>query len=139
MRMTMTKSTMWFHCVIIRLRTLICLQDVTYWNHNNSQQSMKSFFLYALKTVGVVSQDRPTNLKHPEMSEDMMTFYLCDFRFLLSREERFPLVGLSHVLLYLAKPMLTAYHNNIKEHFVKRLLRYVNQIVPKDENITEAL
>ena len=68
-----------------------------------------------------------------------ITFYLNDFRFILSREERVPLVGLSHVLLCLAKQMLTAYHNNIKEHFVKRLLRFINQTVPKDENIAEAI
>ena len=68
-----------------------------------------------------------------------MTFYSNDFRFLLFREERFLSVGLSHVLPYSAKQMLTAYHNNIKEHFVKRFLRFINQIVSKYENVTEAI
>jgi hypothetical protein len=56
-----------------------------------------------------------------------------DFTKLLSRQERLCLDGLSHVLPYLAKQMLTAYHNNIKEHFVKRLFGFVNKTVSEYE------
>ena len=93
----------------------------------------ETFFLYALKTVGIVSRGRPSKLKHPEMNADVMQFYMDDFTKLLSRQERLCLDGLSHVLPYLAKQMLTAYHNNIKEHFVKRLFGFVNKTVSEYE------
>ncbi len=93
----------------------------------------QKFFLYALKTVGRTTRDRSSKLKHPDLSIDMMRFYLSDFGNLLSRPDRFCLDGLSHVLPYLATQMLTAYHNNIKEHFVKRLFGFVNKTVSEYE------
>ena len=61
------------------------------------------------------------------MEQDMEKFYEDEFKGLLSNPTGCCRSGLGHVLPYLATQMVTSYHNNIKEHFMTRLLRFINK------------
>jgi hypothetical protein len=62
------------------------------------------------------------------MKQDMEEFYEDEFKGLLSNPTGYCRSGLGHVLPYLATQMVTAYHNNVKEHFMTRILRFINKM-----------
>jgi len=53
-------------------------------------------------------------------------FYDDHFKTVLEHDGKLDLRNLPHSIHYLAEQMHTAIHNNLKEHFIKRLLRFVN-------------
>ena len=61
------------------------------------------------------------------MKQDMEESYEYEFKGLLSNPTGYCRSGLGHALPYLATQMVTAYHNNINEHFMTKLLRFINK------------
>ena len=61
------------------------------------------------------------------MKQDMKEFYEDEFKDLLSNPTGYCRTHLGCILPYLATQMVTAYHNNIKQHFMTRILRFVNR------------
>ena len=69
------------------------------------------------------------------MKQDMERLYKDEFGGLVSNGTKYSLTYIGHVLPYLAKQMVTAYHNNIKEDFITRLMRFINKMTEKYEKI----
>lgn len=53
----------------------------------------------------------------------------------LIKKEKFDLKCLSYLLPYLAIQINTSYQNNIKEHYGKHLLRFINKTTTEDKEI----
>lgn len=85
----------------------------------------EKFIIYCLKAMGKRGKcgRKPQN---ESMQAELDTFYIDEFKPLLAHDDKFELRNYSYLLPYLATQMHTAIHNNLKEHFVTRLLRFIN-------------
>ena len=86
----------------------------------------EKFILYCLKAMGT-RDNRGRKPKNTSMQEELDEFYNLEFKQLLAHEDKFDLCNYSFLLPYLATQMHTAINNNLKEHFVTRLLRFINK------------
>jgi len=86
----------------------------------------EKFILYCLKAMGTRG-NRGRKPKDTSMQEELDEFYNLEFKRLLAHEDKFDLCNYSFLLPYLAMQMHTAINNNLKEHFVTRLLRFINK------------
>eukprot|EP00912_Choanoflagellata_sp_UC4_P000109 UC4_evm1s74 len=83
------------------------------------------FVLYCIKAVGETS-NRGRKPAAGDLKSKLDTFYEDHFKEVLAHNEKHDLCNLSFNIPYLATQMHTAIHNNLKEHFIKRLLRFIN-------------
>jgi hypothetical protein len=65
--------------------------------------------------------------QHPEMHAELDAFNISEFKPLIADKNKFALCNYTFLLPYLATQMHTAIHNKLKEHFVTRLLRFINK------------
>ena len=124
-----------FHCndIVTEAYQFIRLFCLTKYEKNEPIPELdEKFILYCLRATGSVdSRGRPK--KDPGLVVELNAFYTQEFKPLLSHEEKFDMRYYSHLLSYLATQMHTAIHNNLKEHFVTRLLRFINKTAPAYE------
>ena len=85
-----------------------------------------NFILYCLKATGK-RDNRGRKAQNESLQAELDAFYEYEFKSLLAHEDKFDLCCYSKLLPYLATQMHTAIHNNLKEHFVTRLLRFINK------------
>ena len=103
----------------------------------------EKFIQYCIKAVG----KRDARGKKPASANlqlELDAFYTNHFRTVLDHDEKHNLCNLTFNIPYLATQMHTAIHNNLKEHFIIRLLRFINlttteyeKDLTKDEAKTE--
>ena len=86
----------------------------------------QKFILYCLKAMGE-RDNRGRKPQNPEMHAELDAFNISEFKPLIAHEDKFKLCNYTQLLAYLATQMHTAIHNNLKEHFVTRLLRFINK------------
>ena len=86
----------------------------------------EKFILYCLKATGTRDK-RGRKAQNELLQAKLDAFYKDEFKPLLAHEDKFDLCCYSYLLPYLATQMHTAIHNNLKEHFVTRLLRFINK------------
>ena len=86
----------------------------------------EKFILYCLKATGE-RDNRGRKAQNESLQAELDAFYKDEFKPLLAHEDKFDLCCYSKLLPYLATQMHTAIHNNLKEHFVTRLLRFINK------------
>ena len=95
----------------------------------NTQQPLpiidQKFIIYAIKALGIggAGGKKPSDA---DLKSKLDAFYISHFKTVLDHDEKHDLRNLSYNIPYLVRQMHTAIHNNLKEHFVKRLLRFVN-------------
>jgi hypothetical protein len=92
----------------------------------------EKFIQYCIKAVG----KRDTRGKKPadgDLQSKLDAFYTNHFKTVLDHDEKHDLCNLTYNIPYLATQMHTAIHNNLKEHFIKRLLRFINLTTTKYE------
>ena len=86
----------------------------------------EKFILYCLKAMGK-RDNRGRKAQSESMQAELDAFYISEFKPLLARDDKFELRNYTSLLPYLATQMRAAIHNNLKEHFATRLLRFVNK------------
>ena len=86
----------------------------------------EKFILYCLKATGT-RDNRGRKAQNESLQAELDAFYENEFKSLPAHEDKFDLRCYGYLLPYLATQMHTAIHNNLKEHFVTRLLRFINK------------
>src|SRR5581483_343946 len=93
------------------------------------------FFQYCIKILGHVSP-RGRKAKDMPLKDQLLAFYLQEYA-PLRQNSLFDLTNMTQVINYLATQVKTGILNNLKEHFITRLLRFINCTIPdskKKEN-----
>lgn len=88
----------------------------------------EKFILYCIKATGT-RDNRGKKAENEELQKELEGFYSKEFQPLLMHSEKHDLRNFTYLLPYLATQMHTGLHNNLKEHFVTRLLRFINKTV----------
>lgn len=91
----------------------------------------EEFINAVMKTLCVETvSGRPPSKKTQELKMKLKDFYDSDFRELTTKE-KLDYQHMNTILDYLAVDILTMYENNIKQHFVEYIERYVNVVWEK--------
>ena len=108
---------------------LFCLYK--YHNKQPIPEITERFVLYCIKTTGV-RDNRGKKAENQELHRELNDFYEKEFKPLLTHNKH-DLRNMTYLLPYLATQMVTAINNNLKEHFIKRLIRFVNSTVKLED------
>ena len=104
---------------------LYCLK--LYHEEKSIPEIDEKFILYAMKAMGT-RDNRGKKAENVLLQEELKSFYESEFKHCqLITHDKFDLKRLSHILPYLATQIHTAIHNNLKEHFITRLYRFINK------------
>ena len=97
-----------------------------YRYHNNQPipEITSSFIRYCIIAIGT-RDNRGRSVGNTELLEELTTFYEKEFQPIYNHQKH-SLTGLNYVLPYLCETMLTCITVNLKEYFVKRLMRFIN-------------
>ncbi len=87
----------------------------------------EQFILYSMKAMGT-RDNRGKKAQNTGLRDELAAFYEAEFKDLITHD-KFDLKNISFLLPYLATQMHTAIHNNLKEHFITRLYRFINKTV----------
>ena len=86
----------------------------------------EKFILYCIKATGT-RDNRGRKAENEVLQTELEDFYQKEFHPLLAHAEKHDLCKFSYLLPYLATQVHTAIHVNLKEHFITRLLRFINK------------
>jgi hypothetical protein len=96
----------------------------------------EQFILYAMKAMGT-RDNRGKKAENEGLQERLATFYEHEFKALITHN-KFDLKNMSFLLPYLATQVYTAIHNNLKEHFITRLYRFINKtVMPYEQDLSK--
>ena len=104
----------------IRLYILYC-----FTNNNPLPELNDTFISYCIKTLGT-RDNRGKKCKDTELLEKLEEFYKTEYQPLLNHEKT-NLKNTTFLLPYLATQIHTSLSNNIQEHFIQHLLRFINK------------
>ena len=107
----------------------LCILDA-YDNYNRKIPDITPNFVKScLKTVAQRHKTKP-DTTNANMLRDLGKFYDKHYRD-IAGEQKLPYTNLSTVLEYLTITIITSYENNIKQHFVEYVERFVNVMFDK--------
>jgi hypothetical protein len=92
----------------------------------------ETFILYCIKTLGI-RDNRGKKSKDTELISILEEFYQTEYQPLLNHDKT-NLKNTTFLLPYLATQIHTSLSNNIQEHFIQHLLRFINKTT---QDITE--
>ena len=92
----------------------------------------ENFILYCIRSLGT-RDNRGVKSQNIDLQNELALFYELEFKHLLTHTNKHDLRLLTQVMSYLATQIHTGIMNNLKEHFVTRLLRFINQTTPDYE------
>lgn len=117
-----------------QLIRLYCLK--LYHEDQSIPEIDEPFILYAMKAMGT-RDNRGKKAENTGLQEEFSRFYEAEFKQLITHD-KFDLKNMSFLLPYLATQIHTAIHNNLKEHYVTRLYRFINKTVaPYEQDLTK--
>ena len=97
----------------------------------------EKFILYCMKATGT-RDNRGRQAVNSSLQLELETFYEDEYKDVLQHNDKHDLCNMSYLLPYLATQMHTGIRNNMKEHFMTRLLRFINKTVSiYDEDLTK--
>jgi hypothetical protein len=85
----------------------------------------ETFVLYCLKTLGV-RDNRGRQSVDTDLVEKLETFYVTEYQPLLNHT-KVSLKNTTFLLPYVASQIFTCLSNNVQEHFLQHLLRFINK------------
>ena len=114
---------------------LYCLDK---FRRNEPMPSLdEKFILYCIKATGT-RDNRGKKADNEILQKELADFYTTEFQPLLMHSEKHDLRNFTYLLPYLATQMHTGLYNNLKEHFLTRLLRFINKTVSEyEEGLTK--
>lgn len=90
------------------------------------------FVLYCMKSIGTRDSRGNKDKKDLVLKKDLASFYTNEFKPLVHEDDVTSYKTMTFMLPYLATQVTTGIDNNLKEHFVTRLRRYVHLIFGKE-------
>ena len=115
----------------IRLYLLDC-----YYKNKSIPTFDKDTILYFIRACGI-RDNRGRQQANNDFQQELELFYETEFKPCINKE-KYNLVNKSYIIPYLAIQIQTGLNNNIKEHFITRIRRFMNIFTPieltTDEN-----
>ena len=117
----------------LQFTKLYCINE---YNENETLPTIDEDFINAvMKTMCKESpQGRPPNQKTKELKDKLKKFYDEHFENLIVDND-LDYLHMNTILDYLATDILTMYENNIKQHYVEYVERFVNVFLKKNETV----
>lgn len=118
-------------CNEIVIRTYQFMRLFLIWKYNNRQELPiidKNTILYFLRACGN-RDNRGKKSENKKFEQELNDFYKKEFEPLINKP-KFNLKSKTHIIPYLAIQINTAFFNNIKEHFITRIRRFMNIMCP---------
>ena len=110
----------------IRLYILHC-----YYNNKNIPKFDKDTILYFIRACGE-RDNRGKRSTKQEFEKELNSFYEKEFQPCINKE-KFNLKNKTYLTPYLAQQIQTSFNNNLKEHFITRIRRFMNIMKPDDK------
>jgi hypothetical protein len=101
---------------------LFCLYK--YHNKQPIPELTSLFIRYCIIALGT-RDNRGRGVGNTDLLEELTTFYTSEFQPIYNHQKHI-LTGLNYVIPYLCETMETCIAVNLREHFTKRLLRFIN-------------
>jgi hypothetical protein len=112
---------------VYQFMRLYCLYK---FHHKELLPSLdEKFILYCIRATGT-RDSRGKKAENEILRKELEDFYTKEFQPLLAHKEKHDLRNFTTLLPYLATQIHTGLHNNLKEHFITRLLRFINKTTP---------
>jgi len=89
----------------------------------------EDFISYVIKALGTCNNGGRA-LKNKDLTDKLNNFYIKEFQPIFNHQ-KFNLNKLSYTLPYICRTMETCIRTNLKEHFAKRLARFINIFADK--------
>lgn len=119
--------------IIIRTYQFIRLYVLyKYYKKETLPEFDKDTILYFIRACGIRDKRGKTS-SNKIFEKELDEFYENEFKSCINKE-KFNLKNKSYITPYLAQQIQTSFNNNIKEHFITRIRRFMNIIKP-DENL----
>ena len=126
--------------IVIDTYQFIRLYALYKYNHQQPIPELNETFIkYCIKAIGI-RDNRGKQSTKQELLEELNTFYDTEFQPIYNHQKH-NLVGLSFTIPYIATTIYTCLRTNLKEHYLKRLFRFINIVGGKfyDENYNEPI
>lgn len=101
---------------------LYCLH--IYHNKKEIPKLNSKFISYCIKALGK-RDNRGKKSTNNELLNELQNFYANEYQPIFNHQ-KYDLTGLSFTVPYMCMTVETCLTNNLKEHFIKRLLRFIN-------------
>ena len=111
----------------IRLYILHC-----YYNNKDIPKFDKDTILYFIRACGIRDK-RGKKSTNKTFEEELTNFYDKEFQSCINNKPKFNLKNKTYLTPYLAQQIQTSFNNNLKEHFITRIRRFMNIMKPDDE------
>jgi hypothetical protein len=92
---------------------------------------------YFIKACGIKDNRGKKSNNDIDFKNELDDFYEKEFKHLLNGKEKFNLTNKCFLIEYLSVQMATCYNNNIKEHFITRIRRFMNITKPEINSLKE--
>ena len=102
-----------------------------YYKNESIPKLDKDNILYFIRACGIRDK-RGKVSANKDFEEELNIFYDREFQKCINKP-KFNLKNKSYVTPYLAQQMQTSFNNNLKEHFITRIRRFMNIIKPDDD------
>ena len=123
--------------IVIHALQFMKLYILDGYNNRKIPDINKAFITCCLKTVSQKSGSGRSTTTNKNMMTDLKIFYDKHYKD-ISGEEKLPYTHMNTVFDYLSVNILTIYENNITQHFVEYVDRFVNVAFDKKEKIITA-
>ncbi len=122
-----------FECndIVIRTYQFIRLFLLFKYTHNQPLIDINKLNILYFIRAGGIRDNRGVKSKNIEFQNELNNFYENEFAPLINKE-KYNLKNKSYIIPYLAIQIETGFNNNIKEHFITRIRRFMNIIKPDD-------
>ena len=111
----------------IRLYILHC-----YYNNKDIPKLDKDTILYFIRACGIRDK-RGKKSKNKIFEDELTNFYDKEFQSCINNKPKFNLKNKTYLTPYLAQQIQTSFNNNLKEHFITRIRRFMNIMKPDDK------
>jgi hypothetical protein len=115
--------------IVIDVYQFIRLYNLKKYKDDNTQELPtmdKKFISYCIMTLGT-RDNRGVKSQNTEFVEELNKFYIDEFQPIYNHT-KYCLTGLNYVLPYLCISISTCLSTNIKEHFSKRIAKFVSKL-----------
>jgi hypothetical protein len=118
--------------IVINVLLFMKLYLLNYYETNNASPVIDKVFINSCMKImcNEKPQGRPAKKEIKELKDNLTAFYKTDFEPLI-KKDTLEYTHMNTILDYLTIDILTMYENNIKNHFVEYVERYVNVVWKK--------
>lgn len=128
---TMVKSVnkIVYQCLMfMKLYILYC------YDNNDTLPTLDRLFINSCLKIqcNATNQGRPPNNDTVIMKNKLLKFYKEHYK---NSNEKINYTGMSQIFEYITNDIITMYENNIKQHYITYIGRFINVILKKDDTI----